>query len=124
MIVHDLSNEALAKLVRVDLATLEDEPESPVEAFEFHGCTWGAASFVGAPPWEQHTAGDELLHILDGKTDLTVIEGGESATRTLKAGTVAVVPKGSWHRNEAPEGVTMIYITPNEGTHHSWQQPT
>ena len=28
-----------------------------------------------------------------------------------------------WHRNEAPEGVTMLHMTPREGGRHSWVDP-
>ena len=31
--------------------------------------------------------------------------------------------KGCWHRNEAPEGVTMLHMTPREGGRHSWVDP-
>jgi hypothetical protein len=71
--VHDLSPEAVKRMVRVDLANASEEPASPIGTFEFHGCTCGVASFSGRPPWELHKA-DELLHILAGETELTVLE--------------------------------------------------
>lgn len=123
MIVHDLSDRVIEGLVRVDLAAAQEEPDSPFGTFDFHGCTWGVASFVGTPPWELHTAGDELLHILDGQSELTLLEDGQAHNRTLGAGTLAVVPRGCWHRNHAPQGVTMIYLTPTEGNNHSWDDP-
>lgn len=32
-----------------------------------------AGSFSGESPWERHVNGDELVHILDGATTLTII---------------------------------------------------
>ena len=124
MIIHDLSEKVIAGMTPVDPAGVDEEPPSAIGTFEFHGCTWGVASFVGSPPWECHTAGEELLHVLGGESELTLLEHGELVTLTLKAGTVAVVPQGCWHRNHAQEGTTMIYMTPTEGNRHSWDQPT
>ena len=46
---------------------------------------------------------------------MTVRQEGEELVRTLRAGDLVIIPKGCWHRNEAPEGVTMLHITPREG---------
>ncbi len=111
-------------MVQVDLAGLDAEPESQIGNFSFHGCTGGVSAFKGRPPWELHRAGDELLFILSGRSELTVIEGGPPTVRTLSAGQLAIVPQGHWHSNDAPGGVTMLYITPSEGNEHSWDEPT
>lgn len=123
MIVQDLSPEAVRQMTRIDLATATEEPASAVETFAFHGCICGVASFTGRPPWELHTAGDELLQILDGSSRLTVRIDGETVVRELRAGDLAVVPKGCWHNNDAPAGVTMLYMTPSDGNRHSWDDP-
>jgi mannose-6-phosphate isomerase-like protein (cupin superfamily) len=115
VIVHDLSIDTVNQMARHDLATADHEPESAIGDFEFHGCTGGVASFTGQPPWEQHSAGDELLLVLAGSTDLTVI--GE-ATRRLQAGDLTIIPSGHWHRNDAPSGVTILHLTPAEGNQH------
>src|SRR5215469_11760568 len=105
-IVRDLSARSVAAWPTVDLAHVSEKPASPIEPFEFHGCDCAAASFKGSPPWELHTTGDELLYILAGSTSLTV-RGPEGETqRNLRAGDLVVVPRGCWHRNDAPEGVT------------------
>lgn len=122
--VYDLDPETIAKMAQVDLAGLSAEPESPIGNFSFNGCTGGVAAFKGRPPWEFHGEGDELLLILAGKSDLTVLEGGDRTIRTLLPGQVAVVPRGHWHSNDAPDGVTMLWITPSEGNEHSWDEPT
>jgi mannose-6-phosphate isomerase-like protein (cupin superfamily) len=124
VIVHDLSPDAVRQMVRVDLATATEEPESPIGQFDFHGCICGIGSFVGRPPWELHTAGDELLHVLDGESDLTILSEAGTSARKLRAGDLVIVPQGSWHSNDAPDGVTMLYLTPSEGNRHSWDRPS
>jgi mannose-6-phosphate isomerase-like protein (cupin superfamily) len=109
-------------MTRFDLAQLEEEPESPIGRFDFHGCQCGVASFTGRPPWELHSAGDELLFIPDGESELTVLEPGGHTTRTISAGQLVVVPQGCWHTNKALVGVTLLYVTPVDGNEHSWEE--
>ena len=123
MIVHDLSADAVRNMIPVDLANATEEPPSPIGYFDFHDCVCGIGSFAGRPPWELHTAGDELLFVLAGQCQLTVFEGSEKDTRILRAGTLAIVPRGCWHNNDAPEGVTMLFMTPRVGNEHSTQTP-
>jgi mannose-6-phosphate isomerase-like protein (cupin superfamily) len=123
MIVHELGPDAVREMVRVDLANATEEPPSPIGHFDFHGCMCGVASFVGRPPWELHTTGDELLHILAGECALTVREETGTVTRTLRTGDLAIVPQGRWHSNDAPAGVTMLFMTPRDGNEHSWDDP-
>ena len=123
MIVHDLSPDAVSKMIPVDLASATKEPSSPIGSFDFHGCVCGVGSFVGRPPWELHPAGDELLHILAGECQLTLREERGEITRTLRTGDLVIVPRGCWHSNDAPDGVTMLFLTPRDGNRHSWQDP-
>jgi mannose-6-phosphate isomerase-like protein (cupin superfamily) len=123
MIVHDLSPQAVSSMVRFDLAIAMEEPPSPIGLIPFHECNCGIASFVGRPPWELHTAGDELLHILSGSCDLTVREETGETTCALRAGDLAIVPRGRWHNNDSPDGVTMLFITPRDGNQHSFSDP-
>lgn len=124
MIIRELSPTAVAAMARVDLASLAQPPPSPLEEFDFHGCTCGVGAFVGRPPWERHNEGDELLLVLSGTTSLTILQESGPETRTLGTGSLAVVPRGSWHNNNAPDGVTMLYMTPSEGNDHSFTDPT
>src|SRR5207245_1823663 len=123
MIVHDLGLDAVTSMPQVDLAALGREPESPIGQFPFHDCICGVGAFVGRPPWEHHTRGDELLLILAGESELTVLEDPGRVTRTIRAGQLVIVPRGCWHSNNAPKGVTMLYITPADGNEHSWDDP-
>ena len=123
MIVHDLSLEAVLGMVQVDLATLDEEPDSTIGQFPFNNCLCGVAAFRGRPPWEHHPAGDELLLVLSGESELTVLEGEEETVQLLGSGQLAIVPQGCWHSNNAREGVTMLYLTPAQGNEHSWDDP-
>jgi mannose-6-phosphate isomerase-like protein (cupin superfamily) len=123
MIIHDLGPSAVAEMTQVDLAALGSEPDSPIGHFSFHGCVCGVAAFSGRPPWERHTAGDELLLVLAGESLLTVVEGDSKVSQTLSAGQLVIVPEGRWHSNEAIDGVTFLYMTPAEGNEHSWDDP-
>ena len=124
MITHDLGSDAVRRMVQIDLSGVTEEPASPIGTFDFHGCTGGVGSFVGRPPWELHNGGDELLFILAGTSNLTVLEPGGPVSRMLRTGELAVVPSGTWHSNDAPGGVTMLYLTPSEGNEHSWEDPS
>ena len=121
--VMNLSATTIAGITPVDLADVAGPPASPMEPFEFHGCDCGVASFKGEPPWELHTAGDELIHVLAGGTCLTVRVDGAEIVRQLCPGDLAVVPSGCWHRNHAPDGVTLLHMTPKAGNQNSWEDP-
>jgi mannose-6-phosphate isomerase-like protein (cupin superfamily) len=118
--VFELNPTAINRMIPVDLAKLNEEPPSPIGNFDFHGCICGIASYSGQPPWELHNGGDELLHILAGECDFTLVANGTKESRTLHAGDVALVPRGHWHRTRATNGVTLLFMTPREGSQHSW----
>jgi mannose-6-phosphate isomerase-like protein (cupin superfamily) len=122
--VYDLDPASVAQMTQVDLASVEAEPESPIGNFTFHGCRAGVSAFRGRPPWEFHGEGDELLLVLAGHSELTVLEKGNREVRMLRPGQLAIVPRGHWHANDAAEGVTMLWLTPTEGNQHSWEEPT
>ena len=78
-----------------------------------------AGGFEGDSPWERHQKGDELVHILAGETRLTIIVDGEHQVLDMTAGMLTVVPRGCWHRFQAPLGVTVLTATP-QPTDHIW----
>jgi mannose-6-phosphate isomerase-like protein (cupin superfamily) len=123
VIRRDLSPEAVGRMLRADLAHATEEPPSAIDTFDFHGCGCGVGAIVGRPPWERHNGGDELLLVLSGSSRLTLLLRDGPASETLLPGALAVVPQGTWHSNDAPDGVTMLYMTPLEGNEHSWDQP-
>lgn len=82
-----------------------------------------AGSFDGTSPWERHPNGDELVHILEGAAKVTVITAEGRQALDMKAGMLTVVPRNAWHRFEAPDGVTVLTMTPQPTTHTSAADP-
>ena len=82
-----------------------------------------AGSFEGESPWERHTKGDELVHILKGATTLTILTDEGEHKLELKAGMLTVVPQGCWHRFHAPDGVTLLTATPQPTDHTTAADP-
>jgi mannose-6-phosphate isomerase-like protein (cupin superfamily) len=75
------------------------------------------AKFAGDGAWERHPNGDELVQIVDGATTLHVMTAEGPQSFALGAGMVAIVPQGTWHRFEAPDGVTLMTATPQPTEH-------
>jgi mannose-6-phosphate isomerase-like protein (cupin superfamily) len=123
VIVHDLSPDSVRQIIPVDIAKLSAPPTSPIGEFEFHDCTCGIGSFIGRPPWERHNAGDELLYVLAGESQLILLEDDGPSSQVIKAGALVVVPRGRWHNNDSALGVTMLYVTPIDDNDHSWEEP-
>jgi mannose-6-phosphate isomerase-like protein (cupin superfamily) len=75
-------------------------------------CLLGAVRFSAQGPWERHPDGDELLHVLEGEIDLTILAPEGRVEVTVGEGSVFVVPRGLWHRSR-PRGVAaMLFATP------------
>ena len=75
----------------------------------------------GKGPWERHPA-DELLHVLEGELDVTLLMKDGRADVTVPAGSVFVVPKGVWHLPVPRETVTLLSATP-QPTEISFEEP-
>lgn len=75
------------------------------------------SSFAGEGGWERHRNGEEIVHILDGDTTLHLITADGPETLKLNAGMMAIVPQGTWHRFAAPQGVTVMTVTPQPTDH-------
>ena len=67
-----------------------------------------SAKFTGDGAWERHPNGDELVQIVDGSTTLRIMTEDGLQSHALRAGMVAIVPQGMWHRFASPDGVTLI----------------
>lgn len=77
-----------------------------------------ASKFAGCGAWERHPDGDELVHIVDGVATLDIVSAeGPLQSFAVGAGTLAVVPKGAWHRFRSPGGVTLMTATPLPSEH-------
>jgi quercetin dioxygenase-like cupin family protein len=68
--------------------------------------------YSGQPPWERHPKADELLHVLEGEIDITVLTDDGPVHATVGVGSVFVVPQGLWHRPVAWAAATLLSATP------------
>jgi quercetin dioxygenase-like cupin family protein len=75
------------------------------------------SKFAGSGAWERHANGDELVHIIDGTATLHLAEEDGLKSYVVSAGMIAIVPKGIWHRFDAPDGVTLMTATPQPSDH-------
>ncbi len=76
--------------------------------------------FSGLAPWERHPGGDELILVLEGGGDITVLTDAGPVRSELRPGRLFVCPKGLWHRANADPGMTALYVTPLAGGEHSF----
>jgi mannose-6-phosphate isomerase-like protein (cupin superfamily) len=108
-------NAELAKLTmfrgRTPRSTKADRQGSAVRLASYRDGALTATKFAGKGHWEKHIA-DELIHVLDGAAMLDVT--GEDGPRSLAlgAGTMTVIPQGTWHRFRSTDGVTLMTATP------------
>jgi len=114
--VIDLTAE-LAKLTllrgRTPQTTGADRVGSSAQPAPYRDGGIFITKFSGKGAWERHLKGDELVHILDGSTTLDIVAGdGPPQSFALRAGMVAIVPQGAWHRFISPDGVTVMTATP------------
>jgi uncharacterized cupin superfamily protein len=80
-------------------------------------------SFEGESDWERHSKGDELVQIIAGAARLTILTDAGPQLLELKAGMLAVVPQGCWHRFDAPDGVSLLTATPQPTDHSTAEDP-
>ena len=76
----------------------------------------------GLPPWERHPDGDELIVVLDGGGEITVLTEDGPVRSELRPGRIFVCPKGLWHRTDAQPEMTALYVTPLAGGEHSYAE--
>jgi mannose-6-phosphate isomerase-like protein (cupin superfamily) len=124
MIAHDIRTtlKDLPLLTITPSTTEEDAMAAERKLASFNQCMVGLVRYLGQPPWERHPGGDELLHILEGEVDVTVLTDGGPVHEIARAGSVCVVPQGLWHRTLAQAAVTLLYMTPAEGNEHSFAE--
>jgi len=78
--------------------------------------------FAGdSSPWEFHPDADELLHVLDGELEVTVLTADGSKQVAVKAGCFFVVPEGHWHHVSARPTATLLAVSPR--TEVSFEDP-
>ena len=82
-----------------------------------------AGCYSGESAWERHPAGDELVQILDGAAEITILTENNEQTFDLIKGSIIVVPKGLWHRFKASDGVTVLAAAPGDTDHSTASDP-
>jgi quercetin dioxygenase-like cupin family protein len=80
----------------------------------------GVMRFAGETPWERHPDGDELLHVLDGEVDVTVLTDTGPVRVPVAAGDVFVCPRGLWHRQRSQRAATLLFATATATSQASW----
>ena len=83
-----------------------------------------AGKNAGTSHWEDH-AEDELVHVLDGIKILDIVcDDGPPKSFEVRAGMIAIVPKGTWHRFRSAEGGTTWSATlPGDHIEHDVDDP-
>jgi mannose-6-phosphate isomerase-like protein (cupin superfamily) len=112
-------NAELAKLTmfrgRTPQSTVADRKGSAAQLASYRDGALLTSKFAGKGHWEAHPA-DELIHILDGTAILEIVcDDGPPKSFALRAGMMAVIPQGAWHRFHSSEGVTLMTATPFPG---------
>jgi hypothetical protein len=104
-----------------------DTPEANINAafatlFDYRDGAIFTGSYSGDSPWERHI-GDEIVYVLDGSASLFLLEDAGEKVVTLVKGSMIVVLQDIWHRFEAPEGVTVLSVTPQPTEHSQADDP-
>jgi mannose-6-phosphate isomerase-like protein (cupin superfamily) len=114
--IIDLDAE-LAKLTmfrgRTPQSTMADRQGSGGRLAAYRDGALFTTKFAGKGHWESHLAGDELVHVLDGSTTLEIVGEDKPHSFALRAGMIAVIPEGAWHRFHSSDGVTLMTATPS-----------
>lgn len=82
-----------------------------------------AGRFSGETPWECHPTGDELLYVIDGAVEVTILGEAGTEVSTARAGQVVIVPKGLWHKQRPLPEVALLTMTPQPSAHSSAADP-
>lgn len=86
-----------------------DEPWSPIEVARVNDQVVRMALCLGEYHWHRHTDEDELFYVYRGTM---VIEMREHPDITLRAGELAVIPKGVEHRPVSDEPTYVMLFEP------------
>jgi quercetin dioxygenase-like cupin family protein len=112
MKAHDLAT-ALAGVATGEVQTAEQDAAAFPRLASFNAGAVYVGRFAGETPWERHPDADELLYVLEGATDITLLTPDGAKRVSVAAGAVFVVPRGLWHRQVARPSVTLLAATPD-----------
>ena len=114
-------NAELAKLTiqrgRTPQSTWDDRKASSARLASYRDGVLFTTKFAGKGHWECHPMGDELAHVLDGTVTLEIVGENGPQSFALRAGMIAVIPRGAWHRAHSADGVTIMFATPLPSEH-------
>jgi quercetin dioxygenase-like cupin family protein len=109
-------NAELAKLTmfrgRTPQSTMADRKGSSARLAPYRDGGLFITKFAGKGHWESHIPGDELIHIVDGTATVEIVGADGPQSFALRAGAIAVIPQGAWHRFHSSDGVTLMTATP------------
>ena len=108
-------NAELAKLTmfrRTPRATAAERKGSVAQLASYRDGYLFAIKSSGTDHWESHPTGDELVYVLDGTGTLEIVGEDGPQSFALRAGMIAVIPQGAWHRFRSSEGATQMTATP------------
>lgn len=79
-----------------------------------------SATSEGAwPHWEMHPEGEEIVMLLAGAATLFLEHDGVERPHLLeRVGQLVVIPRGTWHRLDSEQTVTLLFVTAGKGTQH------
>jgi mannose-6-phosphate isomerase-like protein (cupin superfamily) len=75
--------------------------------------------WAGRSEWERHGVADEIVVVLEGETTITFRTDEGERSAPLRAHDMVVVPKGTWHRFDTPDGVRLFSVTPQPTEHRA-----
>ena len=113
MNVHDIKAilDGLGPIAEVK--TAEEDAAAFPKLASYDGGGVYVGRFAGANgPWELHPDADELLHVLEGRLEVTVFTGDEASTATVNSGCFVVVPRGHWHHVAGCPTVALLAVSP------------
>jgi quercetin dioxygenase-like cupin family protein len=119
---HDL-RAALAGTKLGSVTTAEEDAAAFPRLDAFNDGALYVGRFSGETPWERHPGADELLYVLEGETQLTLLTADGPVRVSVRAGSAVVVPRGLWHRQLAPGGVTLLAATPDDSEVSAAEDP-
>ncbi|WP_425258495.1 cupin domain-containing protein [Rubrivivax sp. RP6-9] len=73
--------------------------------------------YSGESEWERHSAGDELVLVLEGETTVVLKVGQSEEQVTLREKELVVVPAGVWHRFVSSKNLKVLTVTPQPTEH-------
>lgn len=122
MKAHDIQT-ALRGIRPAEVRTAEEDAAAFPRLASFDSGAVYVGKFSGQSPWELHPEGDELLYVLDGEVEITLLIEEGAARELIPAGCVFVVPKGLWHRQVARPDATLLAVTPGRSENSCNEDP-